>query len=137
MQHGVIDTSFRLHGEFYAKKCSKVFLWNIWNLLTRIHRRKMKQETKNDAFCTPGSRDDQIATSAKLLDITHESYRFSADLVETILINVNVVRPVLVGVIIRLVHTMKVMCIGSKLIRIVCVHTECALTAIRSECAFS
>ena len=32
---------------------------------------------------------------------------------------------------------MKVMCIGSELIRIVCVHTECALTAIRIECAFS
>ena len=31
---------------------------------------------------------------------------------------------------------MKVMCIGGELIRIVCVHTECALTAIRIECAF-
>ena len=31
---------------------------------------------------------------------------------------------------------MKVMRIGSELIRIVCVHTECALTAIRIECAF-
>ena len=31
---------------------------------------------------------------------------------------------------------MKVMRIGSKLICIVCVHTECALTAIRIECAF-
>ena len=31
---------------------------------------------------------------------------------------------------------MKVMHIGSELIRIVCVHTECALTAIRIECAF-
>ena len=27
---------------------------------------------------------DQIATTAKLLDITHESYRFSADPIETI-----------------------------------------------------
>ena len=32
---------------------------------------------------------------------------------------------------------MKVMRIGSELIRIVCVYTECALTAIRIECAFS
>ena len=32
---------------------------------------------------------------------------------------------------------MKIMCIGSELIRIVCIHTECALTAIRFECAFS
>ena len=32
---------------------------------------------------------------------------------------------------------MKVMRIGSKLICIVCIHTECALTAIRIECTFS
>ena len=38
---------------------------------------------------------------------------------------------------IRLIHTMKVMRIGSELIHIVCVHTECALTTIRIECAFS
>ena len=31
---------------------------------------------------------------------------------------------------------MKIMHIGSKLICIVSVHTECALTAIRIECAF-
>ena len=36
-----------------------------------------------------------------------------------------------------LVHTMKVMRIGSELICVVCVHTECALTAIRIECTFS
>ena len=29
-------------------------------------------------------RDDQIAISAKLLDITHRSYGFSVDLIETI-----------------------------------------------------
>ena len=29
-------------------------------------------------------RADQLATSAKLLDITHESYGFSADLIEAI-----------------------------------------------------
>ena len=38
---------------------------------------------------------------------------------------------------IRYVHTIKEMRIGGELIRIVCVHTECALTAIRIECAFS
>ena len=32
------------------------------------------------------------------------------------------------------VHTMKVMLIGSKLICIVCIHRECALTAIHIEC---
>ena len=31
---------------------------------------------------------------------------------------------------------MKVMRIGGELIHIVCVHTECALTAVRIECAF-
>ena len=36
----------------------------------------------------------------------------------------------------RRVHTMKVMHIGSELICIVCVHTECALTAICIEFAF-
>ena len=37
----------------------------------------------------------------------------------------------------RRVHTMKVMCIESELICIVCVLTECALTTIHIECAFS
>ena len=32
---------------------------------------------------------------------------------------------------------MKVMCIGIELNCIVCIHTECALTAIRIEFAFS
>ena len=36
----------------------------------------------------------------------------------------------------RRVHTMKIMCIGSELICIACIHTECALTAICIECAF-
>ena len=74
----VINVSFRLHGEFYAKKYLKVFLWNPWNVLTRMHRRKKRH------FCTYLRRDNQIATSAKLLDITYESYGFSADLIETI-----------------------------------------------------
>ena len=39
-------------------------------------------------------------------------------------------------VILKRVHTMKVMRIESELIRIVCVHTECALTTNRIECAF-
>ena len=38
---------------------------------------------------------------------------------------------------IRHVHTMKVMHIGSELIYIVCVHTECTLTTVHIECAFS
>ena len=42
-----------------------------------------------------------------------------------------------IGMFLRRVHTMKVMHIESELIRIVCIHTECALTAIRIECTFS
>ena len=48
----------------------------------RIRRRKKKK--KNDAFCMSPGRDDQIATSAKLFDTMHESYGFSADLIEAI-----------------------------------------------------
>ena len=59
-------------------KYSKVFMWNPWNVLIRMHRRK------NKTFCTSTGRDDQVATSAKLLDITYESYGFSSDLIETI-----------------------------------------------------
>ena len=39
--------------------------------------------------------------------------------------------------VIRLVRTMKIMHIESELIRITCIHTECALTTICIECAFS
>ena len=39
--------------------------------------------------------------------------------------------------VLRHVHTMKIMHIGSKLICIVCVHTECTLTKIHFECIFS
>ena len=39
---------------------------------------------KRDRSCTLGSKDNQIATSVKLLDILYESYGFSGDLLETI-----------------------------------------------------
>ena len=45
-----------------------------------MHRRIRKYDT----FCTSLDKDDQIATSAKLLDITYESYGFSGDIIETI-----------------------------------------------------
>ena len=43
----VIDAtgSFRLDGKFYAVKHSKVFLQNLWNVLTRMCRRKKKKTT--------------------------------------------------------------------------------------------
>ena len=42
-----------------------------------------KKNKKGQILCIMG-RDDQIATSAELLDIMHKSYGFSADLIETI-----------------------------------------------------
>ena len=36
-RYRVIDATFKLHAE-----SSKVFLWNAWNVLTRMHRRKKK-----------------------------------------------------------------------------------------------
>ena len=77
-QDRVINTSFRFYGKFYAEKYSKVFLWNVWNVLTRILRRKHIQ-----ILYTTG-RGDQIATSAKLLDNMDDSNGFNADLIEAI-----------------------------------------------------
>ena len=39
--------------------------------------------------------------------------------------------------ILRHVHIIKIMHIGSELIRIFCVHTECSLTTVCTECSFS
>ena len=44
---------------------------------------KKKKKKKGQILYIVG-RDDQIATSAKLLDITHKSYGVNADLIETI-----------------------------------------------------
>ena len=42
-QDRIIDASFRLHGEFYSEKYSKGFLWNPWNILTRMRRRNKEK----------------------------------------------------------------------------------------------
>ena len=76
----VIDASFRLHSEFYAEKYSKVFLWNLWNVLMRMCRTKKNY----NAFCASLRRDYQIATSAKLLDVMYKSYGLSGDQIQTI-----------------------------------------------------
>ena len=55
-------------------------LWNPWNVLTRMDRRRKKE---NDTFCTSG-RDDQIATRTKLFNIKYKFYGFGGDLIETI-----------------------------------------------------
>ena len=38
---------------------------------------------RKDTFCNIEGKDNQIATSAKLLDIIHKSYGFGSDLIET------------------------------------------------------
>ena len=53
-QHRTIDSSFRLHDQFYTEKYSKVFLWNAWNVLTKMQRKK------GQILYITG-RDDQIA----------------------------------------------------------------------------
>ena len=60
------------------KNTQKVFLWNAWNVLTRMCRRR------KNTFCSCVGGDDQITTSAQLFDITYESYGFGADLIDTI-----------------------------------------------------
>ena len=41
-----------------------------------------RRKKKNDTFCTSMSRDDEIATGAKLRDIMYKTYGFSAGLIE-------------------------------------------------------
>ena len=72
-----MDANFRLNGKLYAEKYSKVFLWNPWNTLMRMQRKK-------DRSCTLQVGPIKSLPCAKMLDITHESYGFSVDLIETI-----------------------------------------------------
>ena len=57
-------------------------------------------------------------------------------LIQYVLVTIGMIKPYKC-ILLRCVHTMKVMHIGSKLTCIVCVHTEYALTAVHIECAFS
>ena len=59
---------------------SKVFLWNPWCIVMRMCRRIFLE--KNMTPCRSPVRDNQIATSAKLLDIMFEFYGFGGDLIE-------------------------------------------------------
>ena len=43
-----------------------------------------EKEEECDAFCASPGRENQITTSAKLLDIKHKSYGFNGDLTEAI-----------------------------------------------------
>ena len=48
-----------------------------------LNKDVQKKKKKEQILCIAG-RDDQITTSAKLLDIMHESYGFNSDLIEAI-----------------------------------------------------
>ena len=56
------------------------FLWNPWNVLTRMRRRRRKKMT----LSVHAGRDDLIATNATLLNIKYELYGFNGDLIEAI-----------------------------------------------------
>lgn len=56
------------------------FLWNSWNVLTRMRRRKRKK----GHFLYIGGRAVLIATGANLLDTKYEFYGFNDDLKDTI-----------------------------------------------------
>ena len=62
----------------YDEKYSKVFLWNAWNILTRMQRRK------NDRLYTSRVGTIKISTRAKLLDIVHKPFGFNSDIIEAI-----------------------------------------------------
>ena len=70
-QDRVIDASFRRHGQCYTEKYSNVFLWNPRNALTGMYRRRKK---KNDTLSVSLSRDSQISTCAKCLNIKYKFY---------------------------------------------------------------
>ena len=56
------------------------FLWNPWNVLTRMRRRRKKK----GHFLYIGGRAVLIATGTKLLDTKYTFYGFNDDLIETI-----------------------------------------------------
>ena len=58
------------------------FLWNSWNVLTRMRRRRKRK--KKGHFLYIGGRAVLIATGANLLDTKYEFYGFSDDLKNTI-----------------------------------------------------
>ena len=57
------------------------FLWNSWNVLMRMRRRKKE---KKGHFLYIGGRAVLIATGANLLDTKYEFYGFNDDLKDTI-----------------------------------------------------
>ena len=56
-----------------------IFLWNPWNVLKRMRRRKKKGH-----FLYIGGRAVLITTDTKLLDTKYAFYGFNDDRIETI-----------------------------------------------------
>ena len=75
-QDRVIDATFGCYGDLYAEKYSMEFLWNSWNVLTRIHKKKRKK----GHFLYIGGRAILIATGSHLLDTKYLFYGFNDDL---------------------------------------------------------
>ena len=61
-----------------VKSRPKVLLWNAWNVLTRL-----QSGIGQILYIEVG--DNQIATSAKLLDVKYKFCGFSDDLIESII----------------------------------------------------
>ena len=71
-----INGSFRLHGELYS-------YWQIFKGISVKCLECLNQDAKKKGrILYIMARDDHIVLSVKLLDIMHESYGFSADLIE-------------------------------------------------------
>ena len=52
--------------------------------LESLDKKKEERKKENDSFCTSLSRDDQIPTCTKLVNINYQFYGFSDDIIETI-----------------------------------------------------
>ena len=67
MQHTVIDSIFRLHGELYSEKYSDTLVECMECLNEYAQKKKKKQKKKENI----------IVTSTKLLDTEYEFYGFN------------------------------------------------------------
>ena len=55
----------------------------VSNLMVIVMLKMLNQKYK-DGYCTLISRENQITTSTKLLNVIHKSYGFSGDLMKTL-----------------------------------------------------
>ena len=61
----------------------KIFIGISVECMECLNKHTKKKKKKGQILYIAG-RDDHITTITKLLDITHKSYRFNADLIESI-----------------------------------------------------